>query len=138
MNWKQGISIATIIFSLGFLIRSFAPAHALSTTNISHANNPVFSYGAFVSSSSPVTISGQSGYELMVSDIFLHADSGYFLTLTLETSTGTVIGKYRTYSINTNVNIQLSSPLRTPEGEDLIINVSGRGTYTVSGYKAHP
>ena len=138
MNWKQGISIAIIIFSLGFLIRSFAPAHALSTTNISHANNPVFSYGAFVSSSSPVTISGQSGYELMVSDIFLHADSGYFLSLTLETSTGTVIGKYRTYSINTNVNIQLSSPLRTPEGEDLIINVSGRGTYTVSGYKAHP
>ena len=138
MNWKQGLSIAAIIFSLGFLIRSFAPAHALNTPNVSHANNPVFSYGAFISSSSPVTISGQSGYELMVSDIFLHADSGYFLSMTLETSTGTVIGKYRTYSLNTSVNIQLNSPLRVPEGEDLIINGSGRGTYTISGYKAHP
>ena len=138
MNWKQGLSIATIICSLGFLIRSFSPAHALNTPSVSQANNPVFSSGAYVSSSSPVTISGQSGYELMVSDIFLHADSGYFLTMTLETSTGTVIGKYRTYSINTSININLSSPLRAPEGEDLIINVSGRGTYTVSGYKAHP
>ena len=138
MNWKQGLSIAAIIFSLGFLIRSFSPAHALSTSSVSHANNPFFSHGAYISSSSPVTISGQSGYELMVSDVFLHADSGYFLTMTLETSTGSVIGKYRTYSINTSVNIQLNSPLRTPEGEDLIINVSGRGNYTISGYKAHP
>ena len=138
MNWKQGISIATIIFSIGFLIRSFSPAHALNTPNVSNANNPVFSAGAYISSSSPVTISGQNGYELMVSDIFLHADSGYFLTMTLETSTGTVIGKYRTYSINTSVILNLNSPLRTPEGEDLIINVSGRGTYTISGYKAHP
>ena len=138
MNWKQGLSIATIIFSIGFLIRSFSPAHALNTPSVSHANNPVFSAGAYVSSSSPVTISGQSGYELMVSDIFLHADSGYFLTMTLETSSGTVIGKYRTYSINTSINIRLNSPLRTPQGEDLIINVGGRGTYTISGYKAHP
>ena len=138
MNWKQGLSIAAIIFSLGFLIRSLSPAHALNTSSISHTNNPVFSRGAFISSSSPVTISGQAGYELMVSDIFLHADSGYFITMTLETSTGTVIGKYRSYSINTSVNVQLSSPLRVPEGEDLIINVSGRGNYTISGYKAHP
>ena len=138
MNWKQGLSIAAIIFSLGFFVRSFAPAHALNGPSISQGNNPVFSSGAYISSSSPVTISGQSGYELMVSDIFLHADSGYYLTMTLETSTGTVIGKYRTYSLNTSVNVQLNSPLRTPEGEDLIINVSGRGTYNISGYKAHP
>ena len=138
MNWKKSISIATLIFSIGFLIRSFSPAHALNTANISHANNPVFSSGAYISSASPITISGQSGYELMVSDIFLHADSGYFLTMTLETSTGTVIGKYRTYSINTSINISLNSPLRTPEGEDLVINVNGRGTYTISGYRAHP
>ena len=138
MNWKQGISIASIIFSLGFLIRSLSPAHALNASGISYANNPVFSSGAYVSSSSPVTISGQSGYELMVSDIFLHADSGYFLTMTLETSTGTVIGRYRTYGRDTSINLNLSSPLRSPEGEDLIINISGRGTYTISGYKAHP
>ena len=138
MNWKQGISIAALIFSIGFFIRSLSPAQAFNTSGISYANNPTFSSGAYVSSPSPVTISGQTGYELMVSDIFIHADSGYFLTMTLETSSGTVIGKYRTYGINTSINVQLSSPLRTPEGEDIIINVSGRGMYTISGYKAHP
>lgn len=138
MNWKQGASVASIIFSIGFLIRSFAPAHALNTPSISQANNPVFSTGTYVSGNTPVTISGQSGYELMVSDVFLHADSGYFLTLTLETSGGTTIGKYRAYSVNTTLDSHLNSPLRVPQGEDLIINVSGRGTYTLSGYKAHP
>ena len=138
MNWKQGMSTAAIIFSIGFFVRSLSPAHALNTSIVSYAQNPVFSSGAYVSSPSPITVSGQSGYELMVSDIFLHADSGYFLTVTLETSTGSVIGKYRTYSINTSINLNLNSPLRVPEGEDLVINVSGRGTYTISGYKAHP
>ena len=138
MNWKQGLSIASIIFSIGFLVRSFSPAHALNTPSVSQANNPVFSTGTYTTVSTPVTISGQSGYELMVSDIFLHADSGYFLTLTLETSGGAVIGKYRTYSLNTTVDSHLYSPLRVPQGEDLIISASGRGTYTISGYKAHP
>ena len=138
MNWKQGMSTAAVIFSIGFLIRSFSPAHALNTPNISHNGNPVFSDGAYISTNTQKTISGQSGFELMVSDVFLHADSGYFLTLSIETSSGTTIGTYRTYSINTAVNIQLNSPLRIPEGENLILKINGRGNYTISGYKAHP
>ena len=101
--------------------------------------NPVFSYGTYTgSSSNSVNIPNQNGQELMVSDIFLHADSGYNLQLTLQTSSGTVLGVYRSYNISVTFETQLKSPLRVPAGEDLVIVPSGRGVYTISGYHSQP
>ena len=137
MNWKQLMSIATIIFSIGFLLRSFSPAHALNTPSISTGSNPVFSHGQYTSTNLSHTISGQTGEELMVSDIFIHADSGYFFTVTLQTSSGTVLATYRSYTLTQLLDTHLISPIRVPEGEDLVITTSGRGMFTVSGYRAH-
>ena len=139
MRRHTTFGIAAIIFSVGFLIHALGSAHALSTVGVSLGANPVFSHADSVgSTATSVTIPNQSGHELMISDIFIHPNSGYNLQLTFQTSSGEVVGIYRSYNISVTLDTHLSSPLRIPAGEDLIIVPSGRGVYTISGYKAHP
>ena len=139
MQAQKIFGIAAIILSTGFLLRSLEPAYAWNTSSISKGSNPVFSYGTYVgSSSNSITIPHQSGQELMVSDIFLHADNGYNLQVSIQTSSGTVLGVYRSYGLSMIVETQLKSPLRVPAGEDLVLVPSGRGVYTISGYHSQP
>ncbi len=43
-DYKQLFGYAAIIFSAGFLVRSFTPAHALNGPNTSLGSNPHFNY----------------------------------------------------------------------------------------------
>ena len=139
MKTKTILTIATLMCSLGFFIHTLDSAYALNPVGISTGSNPVFSRaGSVGNNSTNVTISHQTGQELMISDIFMHANSGWNLELTFSTSSGTVLGIYRTYGIDNMLPIQLKSPLRVPEGEDLILGISGSGVYTVSGYRVQP
>jgi len=139
MNSKTTFSILAMIVAFVTMTYDFDSAYALSPTAISTGSNPVFSHAASVgNSSNDVTIPHQSGQELMVSDIFLHANSGWTLQVTLKTSSGTVLGMFRSYDMSNVFSTQLKSPLRVPAGEDLIISTSGTGVYTISGFQSHP
>ena len=139
MHVHKLFGISAILLSLGFVIHSLGEAYALQTPMVSLGSNPVFSKGAYIGSNpSNVTIAQQSGQEIMVSDIFIHADNGYNLQLTFQTSSGTVVGVYRSYNLSATLDVHLNTPLRVPEGEDLVIVPSGRGVYSFSGYRSQP
>ena len=142
--WKNMIAIASIIFASGYFIQSLPKAHARLGPSTSFGSNPVFSTAGYANGSSPITINGQTGQDIILTDIFLSAQYSDSLELVLAlSSNGQEVGRYKAWNYNNYsgssiVDSHLISGLRVPAGDSLTVTLNGRGSYTLSGYYAQP
>ena len=141
--WKNLLGASALLLSGSVFVHSLSAAQANSGPSISLATNPIFSGGGYSNSGVTENIPGQSGLELVITDVTLSAQYNYDAEIVFSTSSGVELGRYKTWNYsNYNgpaiIDSHLNSGLRVPENETLIVQVSGRGSYTYSGYKAHP
>jgi hypothetical protein len=141
--WKNVIAISVLIASISLLIHSLSTAKASMGPVVSFASNPIHSIGGYSGGSVTENISGQQGSEFIVTDITISAQYNEQLEVVFTTTSGAEVGRYKTWNYsNYNgpaiIDSHLRSGLRVPESEGLTIQVNGRGSYTFSGYFAHP
>jgi len=141
--WKTLLGISAVLCSMSVLVYSVSSARASLGPSVSMMSNPIFSSSAYATSNLSETISGQNGREIIITDVTISAQFNHDLEIVFTTSSGTEVGRYKTWNYsNYNgpaiIDSHLESGLRVPEMEDLQVTVTGRGSYTYSGYYAQP
>jgi len=143
--WKNLVGTSLVIVSIAFLVDSISSAKASLGPAVSSAANPIFSGSDYCSSNSSMSIAGQSGQEIIVTDVTISAQTGQQIEIVFTSAaTGVEIGRYKTWNIGNAwtgsaiIDTHLNSGLRLPTSEDLLVSVNGNGSYTFSGYYAHP
>ena len=138
--WKNLIPLSLFTLSFSIFIHGITPASA-KTGVLSLGNNTSFSQGEYTTGTVE-TFSAVVGQDRIITDIHLAAQPNYDLEIVFSTSGGQQLGHYKTWNYNGHssggLDSHLETGLRTPDGEDLIITINGRGVYTVSGYLARP
>jgi hypothetical protein len=144
--WKNILSISFLVFAASHFLDSLSNANAGIGPTTSLATNPLFSAAGYISSgssSTTVLVSPKPGQEIVVTDITISAQYGEHLEIILQSSSGTEIGRYKSwnyqnYSGSGLIDSHLVSGLRVAENESLQILGYGNGAFTISGYHAHP
>ena len=141
--WKNLFGISAVLCSLSMLVYSLSTARASLGPAVSMMSNPIFSSSAYSNGSVSDTMTGQSGTEIVITDVTISAQYNYDIEIVFTTTSGTEIGRYKTWNYSNyngpaTVDSHLNSGLRVPENEGLQVQVNGYGSYTYSGYYAHP
>jgi hypothetical protein len=142
--WKNLLGISLVVGSIALLVDSISSAKASLGPMVSSASNPIFSGSNYCSGNSSITITGQSGQEIIVTDVNISAQTnGQIEIVFTSLATGVEIGRYKTWNNSSSytgsaiIDTHLNSGLRVPANEDLLVSVNGNGSYTFSGYYAH-
>ena len=143
-NHKQLFGYASILFGIGFVIRSFEPAYAYNGPSVSLETNPVKSWGGVVNSDGWQTIDTFSS-DFVVTDF---AISGWDCNIRIATQNSNsgnnllaaaVVDFHSPYTHMGPFIANLNSGLKIEAGETLYayINRSNTCYYTISGHYVH-
>lgn len=141
--WKNILATSVLLLSASVFLQSMGSARA-NQNSVSFGQNPIFSKGGQNGGTLTThTISAVSGQEILVTDISISSQYNEYVSITFTTSSGNVIGHYRTWNYSNYtgsgvLNTNLVSGLRAPEGEDVTVAINGIGSYTFSGTYIHP
>ena len=119
IHYKQLFGYAAIVFSFGFFVRSFVPAHAFNGAHVSLGSNPIDSgYGY-----NGVIFTNNSSSDFVITDIGCENDGPL------------TIGSSNVFYCLRG-NHQLQSGLIVPAGTSVSTGANNRN-YFISGYYTH-
>ena len=89
------------------------------------------------------TITAVANQEIVVTDVSISAQFNHDIEVIFTTSGGSEIGRYKTWNYSNypgpgTMNANLTSGLRVPAGEDLLVTINGSGSFTFAGKYVHP
>jgi hypothetical protein len=136
--------IATLAVGLGFSLASSQAIGYPAGGTISLGSNPVWSIGGDMGSGSHTVVTAADG-DLIITDISLSSNLPSWWRMKLQLSGGTGLAYFSGEDSHTRpLNRTLSSGLRVPQGDSLVLNWEGNYgghsdyRYTLSGYYAQP
>ena len=141
--WKNIMATSALILSSAVFVHSISVAQA-NQSIISMGQNPIFSKSGFNNGSQTIhTVTAVANQEMVVTDVSISGQFNHDIEVVFQTSGGTEIGRYKTWNYSNYpgpgiMNAALNSGLRVPAGEDLLVTVNGRGTFTFAGKYVHP
>ena len=158
-GWKYIFAVAALIAAVAFAQQSFKPAYATNGPNVNYGNNPVFSFGGSLNSTTDTILTAPSNQLAIITDVWLTmSDKSCSSTIQIANSSGDTLAKaklhsyheYKYYSSSgpkaltnsqpSSIQHSFKSGLSVAVGDNLEITESGGCSiaYTISGYYATP
>ena len=141
--WKNILATSALILASAIFVHSISAAQA-NQGFISMGQNPIFSKGGYNNNSQNThTITAVANQEIVVTDISISAQYNHDIEVVFTTAGGSEIGRYKTWNYANypgpgTMNANLTSGLRVPAGEDLLVTINGSGSFTFAGKYVHP
>ena len=140
---KNLFGIAAVIMALGFFVRSFQQAHAVSGPSVSLGSNPIKSWGYDVTASSNKTVETFTS-DFVVTDFSVAPYNSTNCKLALTTQNTGVLAVGAASAQTGNYVANLRSGIKIATGETLIAQITQYSTgssrscsVTISGYYSH-